>query len=177
MASNPPTVSKGKALGTSAAIAAAVMVAAPIAQRWEGYSGKMYLDPANIQTQCYGETEDIDPSRIYSKDECAVKLRHRMARDYAPKLMACMPVLGGANWRRYTNVYGALLDASYNAGPASVCAKFSNLVNYGAPPEACNMLPGWYVSARNRKTGVRVVYKGLVDRRKDERSVCLRVAA
>lgn len=159
------------------AIMAAVAVAAPIAQRWEGYVGKAYLDPASILTQCYGETRDIDPSRIYSKDECAVKLRARMARDYAPVLAKCMPVLVGEKWQRYTNVYGALLDASYNAGPERVCIRFAPVVNAGKLTTACNALPTWFISAKNRKTGVRKVYQGLINRRNDERRVCLGAAS
>lgn len=158
----------------SAAIAAAVAVAAPIAQRWEGYSGKAYLDPVKVLTQCYGETRDIDPSMIYSKDQCAVKLRARMARDYAPVLAKCMPAFVGPDWRRHTNVYGALIDASYNAGPERVCIRFAPVVNAGGLKTACNALPTWMISARDRKTGVRKVYQGLINRRNDEKRTCLR---
>lgn len=150
----------------TAAIAAAVAVAAPLAQKWEGYRGGAYLDPAKVLTQCYGETVHIDPSRIYSKDECAVKLRARMARDYAPALAECMPVLVGPDWRRVNNVYGALLDAAYNAGPLAVCRKFATAVNTGNLSWACEALPSWYVTAK----GVR--YRGLVNRRNDERALC-----
>lgn len=156
------------------AIAAAVAVAAPLAQRWEGYRGKAYLDPANVLTQCYGETRDIDPSRIYSKDECAAKLRARMARDYAPVLTKCMPAFTGDDWRAYTNVFGALLDASYNAGPQRVCIRFAPVVNAGKLRTACNALPTWMITARDRKTGVRKVYQGLINRRNDERRTCLK---
>ncbi len=156
------------------AITAAVAVASPIAERWEGYRGKAYLDPAHILTQCYGETEDVDPSRVYSQDECATKLRARMARDYAPVLAKCMPSLVGPDWPRYTQVYGALLDASYNAGPERTCDKYAPLVNAGNIAAACNALPTWFISAKNRKTGVRAVYPGLINRRKDEQAVCRR---
>lgn len=166
----------GKQKGGIAGIAimAAVAVAAPIAQRWEGYSGKAYLDPVKVLTQCYGETRDIDPSMIYSKDECAVKLRARMARDYAPILAKCMPVLVGDNWPRYTQVYGALLDASYNAGPERTCIRFAPVVNAGGLKTTCNALPTWMVTAKDRRTGVRKKYPGLVNRRNDEKRVCLR---
>lgn len=155
------------------AIAAAVLVAAPLAQRWEGYSGKAYLDPVKVLTQCYGETENIDPSKIYSKDECAVKLRARMARDYAPVLAKCMPAFVGEDWQRYTSVFGALLDASYNAGPQRTCNRFAPVVNAGGLERACNALPTWMITARDRKTGVRKVYRGLINRRNDERKTCL----
>jgi lysozyme len=159
--------------GIGAAIAAAVAVAAPIAERWEGYSGKAYLDPAKVLTQCYGETRDVDPSLIYSQSECAKKLRARMARDYAPVLAKCMPALVGPDWPRYTSVYGALIDASYNAGPERVCIRFGPVVNAGGLKIACNALPTWFISARNRQTGERKIYQGLINRRNDERRVCL----
>lgn len=183
MASNPNRIlpidqpgMTGKQKGGIAGIAimAAVAVAAPIAQRWEGYRGKAYLDPVKVLTQCYGETRDIDPSLIYSKDQCAEKLRARMARDYAPVLAKCMPSLVGPDWRRHTNVYGALIDASYNAGPERVCIRFAPVVNAGKLATVCNALPTWMITARNRQTGVRKVYQGLINRRNDERRVCMK---
>lgn len=157
-----------------AAILAAVAVAVPLAQDHEGYRGKAYLDPVKVLTQCYGETRDVDPSRIYSKGECAAKLRTRMARDYAPALVQCMPGLAGADWKRHTNVFGAMLDASYNTGPAPVCKRFGPLVNAGRYWDACQLFPGWYTTAKNRVTGVRKEYPGLVRRRRDEKALCLK---
>lgn len=173
MASKPPMRPAAKG-GIAIAIAAAVAVAAPIAQHWEGFVSKARPDPVGILTGCYGETEQIDPSRIYSMDECAVKLRARMARDYAPVLAKCMPVVVGDDWPRYTNVFGALLDASYNAGAQRVCVRFAAAVNRGNLETACNALPTWMVTARDRRTGARKLYQGLVNRRRDERATCLK---
>lgn len=163
-------MSKAKAIGI--AIAAATAVAVPVAQKWEGFRGSAYFDPANILTQCYGETRDVDPSRIYSKDECADKLRKRMARDYAPALIECVPMFISL---RHTNQFGALLDASYNAGPAAACrSPMARAFRAGKWKEGCDAFDGWYVTARNRKTGVRVRYRGLVNRRLDEAALCRR---
>lgn len=161
----------------TAAIAAAVAVAAPLTMSHEGYRGKVYLDPAKIATQCFGETQDIDPSRIYSKEQCATKLRARMAKDYAPALVECMPGLAGEEWKRFTNVYGAMLDASYNTGPSPVCKRFALTFNTGRYWEACNLFPGWYTTAKNRVTGVRREFPGLVRRRKEEKALCLTIPA
>lgn len=151
-----------------------MLVAAPLATQFEGYRGKAYLDPAAILTVCYGETENVDPARIYSKNECAKKLRDRMARDYAPKVLACLPQLGTLD-RRY--VFGALLDASYNAGPAAVCkSRMAVSIRAGRWAEACNGFVGWYITAKNRKTGVRTTLPGLVTRRKAEAATCLTAA-
>lgn len=160
----------GSGAGLAAAIAAAVLVAAPLAQKWEGYSGKVYKDPVGIPTWCYGETEQKlsdDPTYIYSKAECATLLRARMKKDYAPRVAECLPQVVS---NRY--VFGALIDASYNAGWAAVCKSFKPLVLKGGMQAVCNGFEGWYVSAKNRKTGVRRIYPGLVSRRKDEAAVC-----
>jgi GH24 family phage-related lysozyme (muramidase) len=180
---------QGLATGSAlaACIAAACLVAAPLATKWEGFSSKVYRDPANIATYCYGETENVDPSRIYGKDECAVLLRKRMARDYAPRIAACLPEIVGNRF-----IFGALIDASYNAGWAGVCSSpMAALIKVGQLAKACSALPGWYVTARYRGkwrppekmraagwhwTGTvwRKTFQGLVNRRGDEKAVCLR---
>lgn len=161
--------------GAAVAIAAAVLVAAPIGEKWEGYAAKPYLDPAAIKTYCYGETDTAFlEDRIYSKGECGALLRKRLARDYAPRLLACLPQLADP---RRTHVFGALLDASYNAGPVAVCAsRMSISVRASQWTAACNGLEGWYVTARNRKTGIRIKLRGLELRRRDEKAVCLKGA-
>ena len=162
----PKTPSK-----TPAIIAAAVLIAAPMAAHFEGYRGRAYYDPAHILTVCYGDTANIDPARIYSRDECAARLRARMARDFAPQLLHCMPQLNDMR-RKY--VFGALLDASYNAGAGGVCrSPMAAHVRAGQWTAACWAFVGWRVSARNRRTGQRITYPGLVTRRKMEKQTCL----
>lgn len=156
----------------AAAIAAAVAVSAPLAQKWEGLVLKARPDPVGILTGCYGETEDIDPSRIYSQDECATKLRKRMARDYAPPILACVPAFAKPEHR---HAFAASIDASYNAGPVAFCkSPMAKAFNAGNWRTGCAAFKGWYVSARDRRTGVRKVYRGLVNRRLDESALCLK---
>lgn len=189
-----PPSNGNKAMGITACIVAACAVAVPIAQRWEGYAPKTYRDPANIPTYCYGETENIskDPSRIYAKTECAALLRQRMARDYAPKILQCIPQLAEPGRKE---VFGALIDASYNAGPAGVCTSpMRTLIIKGKWSAACKTLPQWYVTARYRGKPMpaavmrrkgwhwdgkawRMTLRGLVNRRTDEMKVCLKAAA
>ena len=166
------TAGQKAAAATAAAIAAAVAIASPLAEKWEGFRGKAYLDPAQILTQCYGETVDVDPSRIYSQTECAAKLRARMAKDYAPPILKCIPSLIEPENK---HAFGALLDASYNAGPVAVCnSRMAKAFNAGNYKGGCDGFEGWYTSARNRKTGVRTYYKGLINRRLDEKATCLK---
>lgn len=155
-----------------AAIAAAVLVAAPLAAQFEGYSAKVYKDPAGIPTYCYGETELArhDPSHIYAKSECMALLRARMARDYAPHLLQCVPAFVDID-RRFA--FGALLDASYNAGWAAACkSRMADSFRAGDWAQGCAGFKGWYVTARNRTTGQRIMLKGLVRRRDAEAATC-----
>jgi lysozyme len=158
----------------AAAIAAAVAIAAPIAAKWEGYAPKVYKDPAGIPTYCYGETELLrhDPSHIYAKSECMALLRERLRRDYAPKIAACLPEIVGNRF-----IFGALIDASYNAGWKGVCKSFKPLAQSGQFAPICNKLPTWYITAQRRVNGKRIgkpfLLPGLVARRKDEKAVCL----
>jgi lysozyme len=163
----PPKTPNAKA---PAIIAAAVLVAAPLAATYEGYRGRAYYDPAHILTVCYGETENVDPSKIYSKDECVVKLRKRMSEDYAPRLAKCMPEL--INEKR-VKVFGALLDASYNAGWSAVCkSRMAQSIHAGRWADACIGFNGWFVTARDRKSGKRIALPGLVRRRQSEAALC-----
>jgi lysozyme len=113
----------------------------PLAAKWEGYSPTVYKDSAGIPTYCYGETEMLrhDPAHIYAKTECMALLRSRMQRDYAPKIAACLPEIVGNRF-----VFGALIDASYNAGPIAVCrSPMAQLIRAGRVAEhATDCRPG-----------------------------------
>jgi lysozyme len=168
----PEQVKKGTGPVTAITMAA-VLVASGIASKWEGYVSKAKPDPVGIPTYCYGETSMLayQPDHIYAKTECMALMRKRMTQDYAPKIRACMPEV--VSWKR-VNVYGAMIDASYNAGPAAVCAKFAPMFKAGSWSQACRALPTWYVTAKDRRTGVRKKWQGLVNRRTDEMKACLK---
>jgi len=155
----------------AAAIAAAVPIAAMLAVQFEGYAPKLYKDPAGIPTYCYGETQLLkhDPSHIYAKTECMDLLRKRMQRDYAPKIAACLPEVAPNR-----NPFGALIDASYNAGWAAACrSPMARSFNLGDRTGGCSAFKGWYISARNRTTDQRIYLKGLINRRNAEAKVCI----
>lgn len=168
----------GGGLTAAALCAAAAAICLPLTTTSEGLRNKPYLDPAHILTVCYGETQGIDPAKIYSNDECAVRLRQRLGQDYAPRILACLPEL---NDPRRLKVFGALLDAAYNAGPGDprkpasggVCnSRMARSIHAGDWAGACNGFYGWYTTARNRKTGVRIKLNGLVIRRGKEAALC-----
>jgi lysozyme len=181
----PGGMSLGKKI--AAAIVAATIAATPVATSFEGFSGKVYLDPAHIPTQGYGETEDIDPTRIWTKDEGMARLRRRMAQDYAPPLIKCVP-----SFVDHHNAFGAALDAAYNAGPRAVCrSPMARAFNRGDYPSGCAAFVHWYDStsyrgpprpaATMRNNGWKLVGKrwvkqlaGLVKRRKAESALCMK---
>jgi lysozyme len=108
--------------GVAAAIAAACLVCVPITARIEHYVPKAKPDPVGILTGCFGERvdmSDLDPSRIYTRSECADRLRKHLEAEYAPKVAACLPQLTAPDRK---NEFAAMIDASYNGGPAGVCS-------------------------------------------------------
>lgn len=152
----------GGAIGATAVIAAAVAFVAPYTAEFEGFKPKPYWDPAHIRTYCYGETENVE-ERVYERTECAALLRRRLARDYGPKVYACIPTLQDP---RRKVLLGAAIDSSYNAGPVAVCkSSWAGKMRAGRFAEGCAGIRGWYVTALNRKTGVRSQLPGLVKRR------------
>src|SRR5260221_6562714 len=169
----PPDSPVSRKRAAAAVIAAAVLIAAPVTALQEGYVSKARPDPAHISTYCYGETEHVDPTRIYSRGECETLLRARLRRDYAPKILACLPQFSD---ERRVPAFAAFIDASYNAGPAAMCASpMAAAVRAGRWAAACEAFVGWRITARDRKTGVRFTLPGLVRRRRDvERPLCLK---
>lgn len=149
-----------------AAIAAAVLLAVPLTSAFEGLRTHPYADPIGKRTVCYGDTEVR--MRVYSADECGAMLRSRLAKDYAPHLLNCIPQLASK-----PSEFAALLDASYNAGWLAVCN--SNLAvnaRKGAVGHVCAELASWYTTALDRRSGKRRTLPGLVRRRQAEAALC-----
>jgi lysozyme len=167
---NPPEQRAGEPSGkqkAAAAIAAAVLVATPLTASFEGLRTHPYRDVTGTPTVCYGDTEV--EMRVYAADECGKLLRERVARDYAPRVLACLPQLLD---ERRKLVFAALIDASYNAGWAAVCkSRMAERIRAGQWQAACNGLSGWYVTSKG------VPLRGLVRRREAEKALCLQGAA
>jgi lysozyme len=151
---------------TPALIALAVMIATPLTAKFEGLRTKPYPDPGNpkILTVCFGDT--AVPMRQYTPDECAVLLKARQARDYAPAVLKCVPGLAAR-----TYAFAASVDFAYNAGTAAFCkspmAKAFKANDYKT---GCAKFRGYYVRGGGK------VLKGLVRRREAEASLCARIA-
>ncbi len=160
------------AKGTAIAgfIAVACAICAPYVMESEGLRTKPYLDPVKIPTVCYGET-NVE-MRVYTRNECGDLLRRQLARKYAPPIVKCIPQLAAAN---RANEFAAMIDTSYNAGPAAVCkSRMAIHFRAGRWTAGCKSIEGWYVTAKDRRTGVRKAYPGLVKRRIVMSQLCLR---
>jgi GH24 family phage-related lysozyme (muramidase) len=144
------------------AVAAATAIAIPA----EGLRRTYYYDPPGILTVCYGHTQSVDKSRIYTEAECRALLDQDMteAVDTAAR---CAP---GAPWQ----VVAAFGDAIYNIGPRIACDRATStaarLLAARRFEEACRQLPRWN---KARVAGVLVPLGGLTKRRAKEETLCL----
>ena len=148
---------KGKA-----AIGAALMIAiaTPFVATWEGKSNDPYKDIVGVVTVCYGETRGVQYRR-YSDAECQAMLAEGLG-DFGEAVARRNPEL-----RDHPNQWAAATSLAYNIGKSAysrstVARRFSA----GQWRAACDGFLAW------KYAGGRVV-RGLLNRRKAERKICL----
>lgn len=150
------------------AIASALVLAlaSPFVMKWEGKRNTTYIDVVGVPTVCYGQTGAM--ARIgatYSDAECKAALDAELF-EYAQELDRCVHV-------PVTPYQGAaILELAYNVGTPAVCSStMVRMINAGEPSTRwCQQLHRW-VRAGGRK------YQGLVNRRIDSYSMCIKEAA
>lgn len=146
-------------VGLIGASAATLLIATVAA--FEGKVNDPHWDRfAKIWDVCYGET--TVPMRRYSDAECKAMLEDRLA-DYAGPVLAVNPELRG-----HDNQLVAAASLSYNIGIAAyrrstVAKRFSA----GDWKGACDAFLSWSYAGGKQ-------VKGLLNRRKAERQICLR---
>lgn len=148
----------GKLVATVGATAAALLVG--MVATWEGKRNDPYRDIVGVNTVCYGETRVA--MRRYTDAECRAMLSDALA-GFAKPVLERNPELRGR-----PEQLAAATSLSYNIGQAAynrstVAKRFSA----GRWREACDGFLAW------RFAGGREV-KGLLNRRKAERELCLR---
>lgn len=159
---------KKKAATTGGITAAVLALAIPLTERWEGMRTVAYQDVVNVWTVCLGETQapgggPILPGMSFTEAECREMLRTRLVEDYYEPLKRCAPSLVTAP----VEVQAALSSWAYNVGVGAACkSTLVRKLEAGDLRGACNELPRW-----NRAGGK--VWQGLVNRRADERGLCL----
>jgi lysozyme len=144
-----------KTVGAGAAATLLLFVSA-----WEGKSNDPYKDIVGVWTVCYGETRV--QMRRYSDAECKAMKADALV-DFAEPVLKRNPELRGRD-----NQLAAAVSLAYNIGSAgynrsTVARRFSQ----GRWREACDAFLLW-----NRAGGK--VVRGLDNRRRAERALCLR---
>ena len=152
--------------------ALAVVIASSIAIPAEGLFYKWYADPGQgIATVCYGSTNDVDKTKVYTKEECMALLSKEMG-DAVRQVDACVPDLP-------VGVLAAFSDAVYNLGPKIACntrvSTAARMLKAGDLKGACLQLPRW--NKAEVLPTVFVSLPGLTKRRAREMEICLKDVA
>lgn len=160
----PPKASTGAKAGGLIAVvgAAAAAILIPLVQRWEGTETVPYKDVVGIWTVCTGDTKDVIPGKVYTKAECEERLERQLIA-HAKPVLQCVPGLKGR-----PNQLAASASLAYNIGPTAFCrSTAARRFNAGQWKAGCDAFLSW------RYAGGREI-RGLLNRRKAEREICLR---
>lgn len=127
---------------------------------FEGLRQVAYNDPVGIPTICFGETKGVKLGQKATVEECKAMLAESLERaDQA--VMLCTKVTLPDKRR------AALVSFTYNVGGTAYCkSTLLRKLNAGDTVGACDELLRW-VTARG------VTLPGLVNRREQERSLCM----
>jgi lysozyme len=134
----------------------------------EGTSYKAYKDIAGIWTVCQGDTKNVYPSLIETPEGCRVRLERQLVI-HAKGVMACTPRLSeeGREWQR-----AAAVSLAYNIGVGGYCkSSVDRYFDTGNWKRGCDNFLSWN---KARVNGVLRPVKGLTERRKRERDICLK---
>lgn len=152
--------------GVVALIAAAIAVDPALVTRWEGKSNTPYADKLanDLPTVCFGETRV--EMRYYTDAECKALLETAKYRDFGPAVIRCTPGIA-----ENPPVLLASISLAYNIGTGAYCrSTVARRFNAGDIRGGCDAFLMW------RFAGGREV-RGLLNRRRDERRICLRGVA
>lgn len=129
---------------------------------WEGLRLTAYRDIVGVPTVCFGETRGVKMGDRYTADECRVMLGDGLA-EFETGMRRCLVAPDAIPAKPYV----AFLSLSYNIGTGAFCrSTLVRKVNAGDIRGACDEILKW------NRAGGRVV-KGLSNRRKEERAICL----
>lgn len=147
-----------------AAVGAAALIAAlatPVISKWEGERNRPYRDIVGVLTVCRGHTGPGIQNRYYPPTECKALLEQD-ARTHLAPILACVPKLA-----ERPKVAAASLSLAYNIGTAGFCRSTA-----AARFRAGDWRGGCQAIGRFIYAGGRPV-QGLVNRRRDEVSLCM----
>jgi len=148
--------------GVVGAIAASLLYV--IVPAHEGEVLTTYYDPVGIATVCYGDTDTAMavPGVTYTREECLQSLEKQLIA-HAEPVLACVPGVDES-----PEMTAAFVSLAYNIGTGAFCrSTVAKRFNAGDYAGSCAAIEMW------NKAGGKV-FKGLVRRRADERSLCER---
>lgn len=140
--------------------AGVMAIALPFTAHWEGLRTEAYLDQAGIPTICYGETLGVKMGDKKTVSECNALHRVRLGY-FAWRVDMLVDV------EMTDKMHAALTSFAYNVGIGAF--KQSTLLkklNKGDIEGTCNQLGRWIYIGKE-------VSNGLINRRKEERNLCL----
>lgn len=137
---------------------------------FEGLRTVAYRDPVGIPTICFGETAKVSLGDTATADQCKDMLGARLL-EFGRQVDKCTPHTVLPPYRK-----AAVTSFAYNVGVKAYCSStLARKLDAGDVKGGCNEFSKW-VYATNR-SGVRIELPGLVSRRAEERTMCLREAA
>lgn len=160
MPDSAPARQPGKArLIAVVGVSAAALVSATVA-KWEGIRTDPYQDIAHVWTVCYGQTNVA--MHNYTVAQCDDMLDKALA-EHAEPVLKRNPEL-----RDHPYQLAAAVSLAYNIGPAAYNrSTVAKMFSAGRWRKACDSFLAWkYVEGR--------VSQGLMNRRLEEREMCLK---
>lgn len=129
---------------------------------WEGVRTVAYRDIVGVPTVCFGETRGVKMGDRYTMEECRAMLGDGIV-EFEAGMRKCLAKPDAVPEKAYV----AFLSLSYNIGTGAFCkSTVARRANAGDVKGACDAILAF------NKAGGRVV-QGLVNRRADERRICL----
>lgn len=145
--------------------AACCAVLWPTVAGWEGNKQVPYRDIVGIWTVCRGDTQNVVPGQAQTEQQCDARFERQLIA-HAKPVMQCVPGL-----KDRPNALAASVSLTYNIGTAAFCrSTAAKRFNAGDWRGGCDAFLAW------RFAGGREV-KGLLNRRRAEREICLRGGA
>lgn len=160
------TATRTKTLAAAVALATAALVGLEGLPTDKDGFAKPYLDVAGVLTDCYGNTKNVTWQSKRTVEECRSLMTDEAYRigSYIIKDQPNVPV----------SVLAATISWAYNVGDGAYRqSTLRRELIAGRYMNACNQLPRW-VYVTDPRTKRKVVSKGLVNRRKEEKALCVR---
>lgn len=144
--------------------AAAALCVTTVGQ-FEGLRTKAYRDIIGVPTICYGETRGVKMGDVASREECDAMLIKAL-QEFEQGVYSCTTAeLPPAR-------LVATVSFAYNLGVGAYCqSSIVRHLNAGEVKAGCDAFLAYN---KARKHGRLVPIKGLTDRRREERELCMR---